>query len=199
MPETELYTVEYRNVKHPRLEFKTGTLLVILPKGYESEKATLEKYKNWILTKEHTIKTALEQADSRSLNWNRTDNELRTVIRTLSQTYQDELRTHISGIYFKKMKTKWASLSQNGNLTVNTLLKYMPGNLIEYIIFHELAHSKCGRKHNTEFWKEIRRKFKDYPEKENELLIYWFIIQKGQHGQTSRKKEPEVLKPAFGH
>ena len=26
MPETPQYTVEYRNVKHPRCEFKTGTL-----------------------------------------------------------------------------------------------------------------------------------------------------------------------------
>jgi predicted metal-dependent hydrolase len=181
MLETELYTVEYRNVKHPRLEFKTGTLLVILPKGYGSEHATLEKYKNWILRKERTIKTALQQADSRRLNQDRTDSELRTAIRALAQTYQDELRTHISGIYFRKMKTKWASLSQNGNLTINTLLKYIPDDLIEYVVFHELVHSKCGRKHNTEFWNEICKKFNDYPQKESELLVYWFIIQKREH------------------
>ena len=32
MPNPTEYTVEYRNVKHPRCEFKTGTLLIILPK-----------------------------------------------------------------------------------------------------------------------------------------------------------------------
>jgi hypothetical protein len=50
------YTLAYRNVKHPRLEFKTGTLLLILPKSYKSEKETLEKYKHWISKKESVIK-----------------------------------------------------------------------------------------------------------------------------------------------
>jgi predicted metal-dependent hydrolase len=175
------YSVDYRNVKHPRLEFKTGSLLLVLPKSYKSEEQILEKYRNWIQRKQSVIDSALQNAETRCLNKNRTDNELRKLVQKLTQSYQKELKTRIDKTYFRRMKTKWASLSRNSNLTVNTLLKYMPENLVEYVIFHELVHSRCGRKHNAEFWKEISKKFKDHPEKENELLVYWFITQKREN------------------
>lgn len=181
------YSVDYRNVKHPRLEFKTGSLLLVLPKSYKSEKQVLEKYRNWIQRKQSVIDRALQDAETRSLNKNRTDNELRKLVQKLTQNYQKELETRIDKTYFRRMKTKWASLSHDNNLTVNTLVKYMPENLIEYVIFHELVHSKHGRKHNEEFWKATSRKFKDCKERENELLIYWFLIQKREKSKNPQR------------
>ena len=171
------YTVAYRNVKHPRLEYKTGTLQLILPKSTKDEKQTLEKYKKWIQKKEHVIRKALKEAQAKNLNLNRTDKELRTLIHSLTQDYQTQLNTKIGKIYFRKMKTKWASHSKNGNLTVNALLKYLPQNIIEYTIYHETTHS-IERKHNEKFWNLINKKFQDYPTKEKDLLTYWFLIQK---------------------
>jgi len=180
------YTVAYRNVKHPRLEYKTGTLLLILPKGSKNEKQTLEKYKKWIQKKELTIKKALEEAKTKNLNQTRTDKELRNLIHTLAQNYQAELNTKINKIICRKMKTKWASHSKNRNLTVNTLLKYLPQDIIEYIIYHEITHS-IERKHNEKFWNIITKKFPDYETKEKDLLTYWFIIQKTVNNPTSNK------------
>jgi hypothetical protein len=177
MPNQTEYTVNYRNVKHPRLEFKTGTLLLILPKSAKDEKQTLEKYKKWIQKKELAIKKALEEAQTKNLNLDRTDKELRNLIQTLAKNYQTQLNTKINKIYFKKMKTKWASHSYNGNLTVNTLMKYLPENLIEYITYHEITHS-IERKHNERFWNIITKRFKDCPTKEKELFTYWFLIQR---------------------
>ena len=171
------YALDYRNVKHPRLEFKTGTLLLILPKHYKSEKQTLEKYQNWIQKKQLTINKALDEAETKTINKNRTDKELRNLVIQTAQNHQTELNKKINKIYFKRMKTKWASHSKNGNLTVNTLLKYLPENIIEYIIYHEIAHS-LERKHNERFWNLISKKFKDYPTREKDLLTYWFLIQK---------------------
>jgi len=172
------YTLDYRNVKHPRLEYKTGTLLLILPKHYKSEKQTLEKYKKWIQRKELIITKALEEAKTKTINQSRTDKELRNLINQTAKNYQTELNAKINKIYFKKMRTKWASHSKNGNLTINTLLKYLPRDLIEYIIYHEITHS-IERKHNERFWKLISRKFQDHENREKDLLVYWFSVQKG--------------------
>jgi predicted metal-dependent hydrolase len=177
MPNQTEYTVDYRNVKHPRLEFKTGTLLLILPKSAKDEKQTLEKYKKWIQKKELAIRNALEEAQTKNLNLDRTDKELRSLIETLAKNYQTRLNTKINKIYFKKMKTKWASHSHNGNLTVNTLMKYLPEDLIEYVTYHEITHS-IERKHNERFWNIITKRFRDYPTKEKELFTYWFLIQR---------------------
>jgi hypothetical protein len=185
--ETEIpYTFAYRNVKHPRLEFKTGTLLLVLPKTHQNPKQTLEKYKKWIQRKQQIINKALQEAKTKTIIQNRTDKELKVLVNTLAKNYQKELCTHINKIYFKKMKTKWASHSRNNNLTVNTLLKYLPQDLIEYIIYHETTHA-IERKHNQNFWHHINKKHPDYETKEKDLLTYWFIIQKAINNPTSHK------------
>jgi len=178
MDKTELtFNVSYRNVKHPRLEFKTGTLLIVLPKDEETPEQILEKYRQWINKKQETINAAIQQANTKSLNKTRTEKHLKDLVIKIAVTSQAELKTRINRIFFRRMKTKWASHSKNNNLTVNTLLKYLPDDLIEYIIYHEIAHS-FERKHNQRFWTLIERKYPDHNNKEKDLLTYWFIIQK---------------------
>ncbi|RKY83793.1 hypothetical protein DRQ09_09515, partial [candidate division KSB1 bacterium] len=88
-----------------------------------------------------------------------------------------ELGVKHNRIYFRKMKTKWASLSYTKNITINRLIKYLPENLIKYIVFHELTHI-IEKKHNKKFWQIISLKFKNYQELEKEMFTYWFLINK---------------------
>jgi predicted metal-dependent hydrolase len=176
------YKVNHRNIKYPRLEFKTGTLQLILPKGYSKEKELVEKHKQWIQTKKLTIQRALEESNAKQINLRKNEKELRRLVRFLVAKYQNELGTQINKIMFRKMKTKWASHSQNNNLTINTLLKYLPKSLIEYVIYHEVVHARHGRKHDSGFWRLTDKKFKDHQAKESELLTYWFLIQRKTTG-----------------
>ena len=177
MPETPQYTVEYRNVKHPRCEFKTGSLLIVLPKKGWTPEQVLEKYGKWIKRKQTTINRAVQQTNGTALIQTRSDKELRTLVHKYAEVAQKDHNTKINVIYFRQMKTKWASHSQNNNLTINTLLKYLPEELISYIIFHEITHN-LERKHNENFWRLISKKHSDYQTKEKSLLTYWFLIQK---------------------
>jgi predicted metal-dependent hydrolase len=177
MPENPQYTVEYRNVKHPRCEFKTGSLLIVLPKKGWTPEQVLEKYGEWIKRKQSTINTAIQKSTETSINKMRTDSQLKLLVRECAASAQKELNTKINKIYFREMKTKWASHSQNNNLTINTRLKYMPEDLIIYIVYHEMAHN-LERKHNKNFWALIKRKHHDFQAKEKSLLTYWFLIQK---------------------
>ena len=71
---------------------------------------------------------------------------------------KEDLNTKNSNrIYFREMKTKWASHSQNNNLTINTRLKYLPEDLISYIVYHETAHN-LERKHNENVLESSKRK-----------------------------------------
>jgi len=177
MPENSPYTVEYRNVKHPRCEFKTGSLLIVLPKKGWTPEQVLEKYGNWIRHKQATISTAIQQTNGTALVQNRTDKELRVLIHRYAEAAQKDLNTKINKIYFREMKTKWASHSQNNNLTINSLLKFLPEDLVSYIVYHEIAHS-LERKHNHKFWALISKRFPNHNDKEKSLLTYWFLIQK---------------------
>ena len=179
MPNPTEYTVEYQNVKHPRLEFKTGTLLIILPKTGWTPEQVLEKYGRWIKRKQGTINTAVQQTTETTLIKTRTEKMLKTLVNRYAEAAQTDLHTKINRIYFKKMKTKWASHSRNNNLTINTLLRFLPEDLISYIIYHETAHN-IERKHNENFWKLISQKFPNHNDKESNLLTYWFLIHESK-------------------
>jgi len=43
-------------------------------------------------------------------------------------------------IHLRPMRTKWASISTNGRLTLNTDLLDLPKELGEFVIVHELVH-----------------------------------------------------------
>jgi predicted metal-dependent hydrolase len=86
-----------------------------------------------------------------------------------------ELGGRLDHVNFRMMKTKWASLSSRNNLTINKLTKYLPEHLLNYIVFHEIAHLRTKR-HNETFWKMISINFRNYKELERNLFIYWFQV-----------------------
>jgi predicted metal-dependent hydrolase len=184
MPETPQYTVKYREVKHPRCEFKTGALLIILPKKGWTPEQVLEKYQEWIKRKQATINTAVQATNGTTLVEKRTDKELRCLVQQYTEVAQKDLNTKINKIYYRKMTTKWASHSQNNNLTINSLLKFLPNDLINYIVYHEIAHNR-EKKHNLNFWAFVSIKYPTHDDKEKQLLTYWFLLQKKQSHQSS--------------
>jgi predicted metal-dependent hydrolase len=170
------YEVVHRNIKYPRLEFKTGRLLLILPDNYKDYNNIINKHKDWIHKQSSRIAKALEEAQNKRHELRRTDEEFKKLLCSFVEDISFELKININNIYFRRMKSKWGSCSRNKNLTINTLLKYLPDNLIEYVIFHEMVHL-IERKHNYNFWKIIAIKFDNYEENETKLFEYWFLIQ----------------------
>ena len=171
------YQISYRNICYPRLEFKTGSLVLILPKDNKNGKEIIEKHRNWIYRKNALIKKALKDLKSKKLNIERTDKELRNFVNRVANNFSRKLEVNVNKIFFRKMRTKWGSLSPRKNLTINTLVKYLPGWLIKYIVFHEIAHL-IEKKHSEKFWRIINKKYKNYQKYESFLLKCWFLIQK---------------------
>ncbi|MBS1551968.1 MAG: DUF45 domain-containing protein [Bacteroidetes bacterium] len=163
-----------RNIKYPRLEFKTGELLLILPHGKEPAELT-EKYSGWIKDKELFIKSALLESKKKKLH-NRELNELKKLVFDLIEIYSDELGVSSERVAFRNITSKWASCSKYGNLVFNTDMKYLPSRLISYIVFHEMVHM-ISRKHNAKFWEVINTKYENHKELERELFVYWFRIK----------------------
>jgi hypothetical protein len=168
------YEVSRRDVKYPRLEFKTGGLLLVLPKNAD-EKEVIAKHKGWIYDRSRDIKAALEKSRGKELDF-RTDEEFRGLVNSFVEEVSKDLGVRINRIFFRKMNSKWGSCSSRKNLTINKLLRYLPEDLIKYVIYHEMVHL-IERKHNERFWDLVSRKFKNYQENEKDLLVYWFLIQ----------------------
>lgn len=170
------YSVVRRQIKYPRLELKTGSLILVVPAGFKDPEKLIDEHEDWIYEKISVIKESQERSKGKNLNLERNEDELRAFLIYKIDIYARELNVNPKTVTLRKMKSKWGSCSPKKNMNFNKILKYLPEELIQYVVFHEMTHLK-EKKHGKEFWDIISRKFDDYEEKEKELMDYWFLIQ----------------------
>lgn len=56
----------------------------------------------------------------------------------------------------KQLKSRWGSCSSQKEITLNLFLMQLPWHLIDYVLMHELTHTKVMQ-HGRPFWKEMER------------------------------------------
>ena len=54
--------------------------------------------------------------------------------------WADRIGVQVREVHLRNMRRKWASISMNGRLTLNTDLINLPRALGEFVIVHELVH-----------------------------------------------------------
>ncbi len=59
--------------------------------------------------------------------------------RTVWQ-WAERIGVNVQEVHLREMRRKWASISTNGRLTLNTELLNLPETLVEFVIVHELVH-----------------------------------------------------------
>lgn len=67
----------------------------------------------------------------------------------------------INKIRIKNQKTRWGSCSSLKNLNFNYKVIYLPFELADYIVFHELCHLE-QMNHSKKYWKLVEREFPNY-------------------------------------
>ncbi|KPK44732.1 MAG: hypothetical protein AMJ65_02250 [Phycisphaerae bacterium SG8_4] len=57
-------------------------------------------------------------------------------------------------VSIRNQKTKWGSCSAKNNISLNMNLVRLPAELIDYVILHELVHTRI-KNHGSDFWTEL--------------------------------------------
>ena len=82
--------------------------------------------------------------------------------------WADRLEVPVTSITVRPMKTKWASYSTTGRLTFDALLPELSKELQDYVIVHELLHSRVPN--HGKLWQSLMRAhLGDYEGLESEL------------------------------
>ncbi|MCM1100110.1 MAG: M48 family metallopeptidase [Clostridium sp.] len=85
--------------------------------------------------------------------------------------YADQMGIAYGRISMRNQKTRWGSCSSDGNLNFNCRLIYLPLDLVDYVVVHELAHRR-HMDHSAAFWREVERYLPDYRERRERLKQY---------------------------
>lgn len=112
------------------------------------------------------------------------------LVRMLKQRLRDDAERRISyhsrgmgvrcsGIQIRRQRTRWASCSLRGTLSLNLRLIALPPHVREYVIVHELSHL-AEPNHSPAFWGVVERNSPHWRDAERDLKRFWVIIARNR-------------------
>jgi predicted metal-dependent hydrolase len=97
--------------------------------------------------------------------------ESSSIIKQRLDFISSQTNLDYKSLKIKELKRRWGSCDSNGHITINLYLIQLPWDLIDYVLLHELVHTK-HMSHGREFWdllellnpntKKFRKAIKDY-------------------------------------
>jgi len=145
-----------------------GRVVVAKPKriSLKAAEAFISKHQEWIETARETFrkKAAKKSIDQIVLPRPRKNSNAYKEARKQARALVTERLTHFSALYgftygtisIRDQKTRWGSCSAKGNLSFNYRIVYLPKELQDYIVVHELCHTK-EHNHSGKFWDEVAK------------------------------------------
>ena len=78
-------------------------------------------------------------------------------------------------VYVRNQKTRWGSCSARNNINLNVNLIRLPEALRDYVILHELVHTRI-KNHGLQFWDELERYVNGCRQVDKMLTQYEFML-----------------------
>ncbi len=84
--------------------------------------------------------------------------------------YNDFYQFKVGRISIKNQKSRWGSCSKKGNLNFNYKIIFLPKEVADYVVVHELCH--LGQfNHSPAFWQLVAQTLPQYQELKKKLKV----------------------------
>ncbi len=163
-------TIEYTikksaRAKRMRITIKRNSALTVtIPKyvSYKAGEQFVQQKSTWI--------ARILQTPSKSelllpevIDWKEHKGSALALVQTLITKYQEVYPYKYTSISINNPAGRWGSCSSKGRLNFNYRIKFLPSELAEYIVVHELCHLK-QMNHSLRFWALVAKAFPNYQE-----------------------------------
>jgi predicted metal-dependent hydrolase len=119
---------------------------------------------------EKEVQLAAQKASIRALR-----KEAETLLPQRLNTLAVQTGMGYQSVSVKQLKSRWGSCSNSKEITLNLFLMQLPWHLIDYVIIHELTHTRVMR-HGSPFWRELERHLPNAKELKKEIGGYQPIL-----------------------
>lgn len=138
--------------------------------------AFVENHRSWILEKTAVMAEREENRKSTPAPppelLSKTDRmKIQLKIGKRVRHYCEAMGVTVGYVTVKNQKTRWGSCSAKGNVNFNYQLAFLPDELLDYVVIHELAHRR-HMNHSRAFWAEVEKYCPDYLERREQLKEY---------------------------
>ena len=177
----ETISIEIRRSRRRTLGLEIlpdGTVIVRAPFGVSEKRIRqfVEEKKEWILQKstlirekeKNRIETGAPPFEELSAKERKA---VREKILSRVSYFCTVMDVTVNRISIRSQKTRWGSCSSKGNVNFNYLLAYLPEELLDYVVVHELAHRRYMN-HSADFWAEVSKNCPDFRERRRQLKKY---------------------------
>lgn len=139
-------------------------------------KVFVENHRSWILEKTAVMAEREENRKSTPAPLpellSKTDwMKIQLKIGKRVRHYCEAMGVTVGYVTVKNQKTRWGSCSAKGNVNFNYQLAFLPDELLDYVVIHELAHRR-HMNHSRAFWAEVEKYCPDYLERREQLKEY---------------------------
>lgn len=148
--------------------------------SYEEAKNMVRKNLSWL---EQQIKS-MKVEEERSRKTIKHLPQVSSKQAKLELTLRLELLAYKHGfefnrVFIRNQKTVWGSCSEKNNINLNQRLVFLPQALQDYVILHELVHTRV-KNHQKEFWTALEGVFPGAKKADKQLKSYGELLY-GRH------------------
>ena len=132
---------------------------VAVPPGvsFRSARSFIRNKKDWV--RRHLVKIRQYECQLIKVPADTPHIEKATAARKLTRRLQELSAKHgfvYNRVTIRNQRTRWGSCSYKNNISLNMKLLRLPDELIDYVLLHELAHTRVHN-HSPEFWHELEK------------------------------------------
>ena len=106
--------------------------------------------------KDYPVQLIRDESDVESAIWRMLQKEALEYLPDRVKELSEIHGFQISGIKIRKMLSRWGSCTARKSINLNSWLVMLPRYLSDYVILHELVHTRIPD-HSQRFWEELDR------------------------------------------
>lgn len=160
--------------KYIRISVKSSldiTVTVPLGTSLNKAKAFVAIKRDWIKKHQSELRNAEKSYNSRMIDRKKAKSTIQKRLHELSSKHN----LPYNSVMIRNQKTRWGSCSYKNNISLNIKLAMLPDELADYVVLHELVHTKI-KNHSKNFWNKLDSIVVNAKKKNIQLKQYHFLL-----------------------